>query len=1605
MRFQFLILLLLMGCGKVTFKPGADSVLGGRILPLMGVAQTRSYLIQSAYASVTCSDDVYARLHKVETDGTLNSIPVASYLVKNNKYEFKIDELPLDIHSANVSYQIAIIGCDDSFFRPVTGVNADQDITYASTIVGMSSLATLLKPLSQVEKIEVESLINRIHGASLIQAYTNLNSNPALSTTFHELFLDLPVKLAESHPNVTLVSFASIVNEGLSSTFKVSSLHFEPAYDIAQEWLLDGAPVSIANQWVFSPGADAAGTYVVTSIVGHNDGAGNVDRNKPFYTHAQAVTVLNTLPAVAPDFVMISDASNSGAFSLKVHTGIAQEDCESFKFFLFTTSAIKPLPSNSGFTKICSVDVEQPETVILTGVDGARTLSLWVKDSNGIVSNSAFTQTVYLDTTPPVAAVSAPGTILKGATVRTVSLAASDALTGLQTLKLQYASDGSTFIDLSNLALTATSYSWTLPGHNTVMAKLKLLATDRAGNTTSSESAAFTIDSAAPTAPAVALVSANPTNSVTATLTITSCTDRAMIFASSVATAPLSTDPDWQVCTTGAGATTATLSTGDGAKTIYVWAQDVAGNVSTAATVTTVLDQTVPGAPAILFTSNSATAEKKTTTATTLTVSSCTDRTKVLVTRSTSTPLVDDVGWQNCVTSAGGIAFTLTTPVEDNHALKAWAKDGAGNISPSTALGFIYDITAPIVTSINVNSGISTTGNNNLVISLTSSSSRQDISSFCFKYNESTTPLAADSCWTTLASIGYPLTNSFTLSSYPYQIGTILGIYDIRVWLKDDLGNISTISNTINIDLFSMNYQPDPPPTVSNAIASSSDTPSNPLNTADTTATIASDVFIRWNITDNAAIPNGNISLYYTTNESTYTLITSGLNNSENGACTVDAGSSGCFKWTAASPLSSYYKIKIAVTDSGISSVFSMTNPLNNGNISFLSGNTSLGIGASANSAILLGEGEAAYNDNHDNGALAVTKTGHIFFKYKGFGLVYISPETGLLNVLIPQTGTYSGNGVNATSATLRSLSRITLDFEGNILLWDYDRIRKITLSVTPWRIDTIVGGGADASDGAPALSASISTTNNVNLFTTVPNGRIYYQKGKEIWFFDPTDSKVKKHLSLGGIGTSTMAGVNAAYNNDTCPMSFTTFAFDKTTSAITKIMRKGGMNTNPECGNLAPGTYTAGHNTNFNSTTGVSEAPHPISMDWTTTSFTGLDGKIYLLPQGRAYLQRYNPVTNLYENIIGNGTSGRCVDGTPAASCPMIVMSAFINEFGKIFFLDMGVIRTIDQNGNVQTIAGQPRNYGIGSNPISARFSKIAFFDVSGNDVYVQNKLENQIVKFSLAGGTLQHVAGNGISGSPAHDSTATTSKLANCGWSMPCGLKIDAANNRLYQTATSGYLSYINLTTGKWFIENYVVQSGARISFIGLNSDGLLAYVPIHGGTTSNVTLRVINQNTLSNTIIYGKNQQLAGNATSLCSGMAGTDCTLAGTLGEDVQTQTKYDVTLDSWLLAYKARNQINTISALGGTVTPFTTTVQNFEAYEFQRVGGNEFVFYCGTNGNLYKRNVIAATETQLALPTSTMKCVGQSLQYHSGRNSLIFIYLQNGLYGIAEYKNP
>lgn len=788
--YLILLLLLFSGCGKVIFKSGSSLTLGGKILPLNGIvlsSPNSSHLIAAAHANITCDSTVYARLYQLKDDGGLEATPFSSVAITSNKYEFTKADLPIDLDTPKVKYQVVIDGCDEVYSRPVTGVNQSQDVTYSSTLIGSVVQTSLSKSLSDANRSEVDKLLNQMSGTSILDAYSNLHNSAALSQEFLQIFSDPPTKLADAHPSVSVSTYPTLVNEGLPSVYKISTIHFDPAYSIAYEWHLDGIEVGSLNQWVFTPGADQAGSYVVTLYVGKSNGSGHVDRSKPFYVHSQNVQVLNTIPATPPTFQIVEPVINHGEITLKVATGTEKENCDSFEKFLITDSNLKPLSSNAGFTRSCSTNLEQTETYTFTATDGLKTISLWAKDRNGNVSGVASTQTILLDSVPPVLTLGTPNIIVKGGNLLDLTLSGQDATSGIHSLKLYYAQDGSAFSEVAQLSNNATTYAWNVPSHNSTSAKLKLIAIDVAGNQANVISNAFTIDSTAPLAPSLTRVSPTPTNSASITLTIGSCLDTEKVFLSENSTTPVSGAAGWIDCSTTVGAFSKVISTGDGTKTLYVWAKDLAGNISSVSSVTTLLDQTPPAAPAIKFASNSSVTELKSSLSTNLTNANCVDKTHILVKVGGSAPTDTDPAWQTCSTSASAISFTLSAAVEQNHFLTAWAKDAAGNLSTSgTNLNFTYDITPPTILSYTLADGIHNVAIPTVNVTISASDAVSGIYQMQLSEN------------ITYASNGWV---PYSATAYNFNLTQSNGNKTVYLWLKDQAGNISNPSNyAINLD-------------------------------------------------------------------------------------------------------------------------------------------------------------------------------------------------------------------------------------------------------------------------------------------------------------------------------------------------------------------------------------------------------------------------------------------------------------------------------------------------------------------------------------------------------------------------------------------------------------------------------------------------------------------------------------------------------------------------------------------------------------------------------------------------------------------------------------
>ncbi len=103
---------------------------------------------------------------------------------------------------------------------------------------------------------------------------------------------------------------------------------------------------------------------------------------------------------------------------------------------------------------------------------------------------------------PAIPTVGTVPSLLRGGQILDITWTpTSDAHLGSNPIKIEYASDGAIFTTVAGNELNDGSYTWTVPSDNTATARIKITATDLAGNTSFYESNIFTIDSTAPSIP------------------------------------------------------------------------------------------------------------------------------------------------------------------------------------------------------------------------------------------------------------------------------------------------------------------------------------------------------------------------------------------------------------------------------------------------------------------------------------------------------------------------------------------------------------------------------------------------------------------------------------------------------------------------------------------------------------------------------------------------------------------------------------------------------------------------------------------------------------------------------------------------------------------------------------------------------------------------------------------------------------------------------------------------------------------------------------------------------------------------------------------------
>lgn len=1469
--------------------------------------------------------------------------------------------------------------CGELLQRPLTHIKNPQIITPFSTVVTAAKDAQLSRKFVEISKTDMEKILQQNSGiTSYTEAYAKLLDH---TSEFKSIFGDVPTKLENSAPVIQEAILPSeLIKEGSVNNFRIMASHWSPDYKLAVQWKLNGESKAQTPQWSFVPSPNSQGIYQLEVYVGSDDGTGKIDTTKPYHYNSKVFTVDNNILPSPPQMNISNHLVASTDVTIRLLTGPGMINCESFSSLSLTVED-DAIPVSFLFD--CESPNSQELDITLPGGDGIKTIRLWARDGHGTISSLPTTLSLTLDQTKPSLSLTAPNGYRKGGETAVIPLNASDA-NGISQFQIFSSNDnGVTFSLISNLPVSATFYNWTLPAENSTGMKLKIIASDTAGNTSELTSSPFTIDSTPPAKPVPVLTSGSPTNDLNISMSLSDCSDYSKLLISESMSSPAGDSPDWQACSTSL--TTTLSSSVNGDRNVYVHARDLAGNIATSDPVTVRLDL-IP--PALSLSTTFSTSYKG---GDSLNVNWSASDVNFSPSPIKIEYTADHGSSWNTITNGtandGAESWILPAIDAENVRVRITAIDRAGNSTSVISGGFSIETTLPVITdfSINNNSGETTVYGN---IKLEGASTISKISHFCIKTSIATKPLASDPCWIAVNSPqpGISPAKFIQFSDYGQMISFTPGPVTVNAWIKTESQSISEASS-VAVDVLTPDL-----PIVSNILVTNVSSPSDPVLNSEKTFNGSQKAFIKWKVTSNKP---ATISLHYSTNSGS-TDIVSGLVNGSNGGCivndttTADDDATGCYELNNA-PAEYFYIIVRATNQDGVSSQGS-SYPLNASRIKILAGNTDLGLNTSALSSIhRIAPGWS------DPGSLIVTTKGRIFFRDLTLGLLTVDPKDGIVKLLMPVTGVSSGDGGPAVNGTLNFAYKMALDYQDRLLIYDRTRIRRINTNTNPMTIETIIGSNpVSTADGtlalnfkitAPSWSETSSTVSKQIPFFALPNGDIYFSHGVfnnninagvKIYRYQASDQKIYS-ITPSGFGHSE----NPDIDIQTIKLNGFGVTFDPNTSQITRMHLRL---TQP---------YTGDHGwpvSNIDPVSFVATAPHPAKSGLSDYQVQGMDGKLYIHNARRGSFERFEPDTGTWTRLVGGGSDAACADNTPAINCDLGTNKTgafFVSATSQIYFTDrFGIVRVVLADKTVRRVMGQSKNAGDNGLAAEARLNNVNWIaQADDGTIFTSDATEGTIRKFQIDGLITAHaniLNENILLNRSTKElySYSTNSSIQKLPFATPVWSTLGSPNVT--------YETKIHRITGLWGFDgsdNFLYMLNPAWT----SADGYRDYKLANFNLTTKIP--------------------------SLLTGYMGTrvsfdpDGTPALSASIDTtQARAQYDTTVTPhrWLMLATSTNRIVALNKDGmannESLLTFKTLPSNAVSFVYRKAANNdEIIDYCGTDKKLHSVNFTTSTTTHYEWPIASLECTGKVLLYNSGRNSLIFPARMNNLSSIIEYK--
>ncbi len=411
--------------------------------------------------------------------------------------------------------------------------------------------------------------------------------------------------------------------------------------------------------------------------------------------------------------------------------------------------------------------------------------------------------------------------------------------------------------------------------------------------------------------------------------------------------------------------------------------------------------------------------------------------------------------------------------------------------------------------------------------------------------------------------------------------------------------------------------------------------------------------------------------------------------------------------------------------------------------------------------------------------SIVIDAGGNIIFSDQGNNCIRkITPSGTITTIAGTGTAGFSGDGGAATAAQLSLPFGLAINGSGELIMTDYgnNRIRKINTSGV---IYTIAGIGyyGFAGDGGPATAAQFRAPTGIAID---PGGNIYIS--------DAINQRVRKISTSGIISTKFGTGV-IGYNGDGIPASSATLAgpagimidasgnvyvSDYQNDRLRKVNPSGVIST-------VCGTGHLGFSGDGSAATSA-QLFYPRGQ-----AFDG-SGNMYI-GDGRNFRIRKVNTSGVISTFAGTGGAGHSGDGGPATAAQISnTFSVAVDRSGNVFVSEASYIRKIAPSGTISTISGGGSSTadGIPATAASIDASCLAV-DTNGN-IYFCEENFNNIRKIDTSG-IIFTVAGTGTAGFSGDGSAASAATL-----NYPWGLYIDRAGNLYFSDVNNYRIRKIN-------------------------------------------------------------------------------------------------------------------------------------------------------------------------------------------------------------------